>query len=144
MAEAASREIKKPFPQITPLNQPFWDGAKNGKLVMQRCKDCQSWVWCPRPVCGECGSDKLEWTELSGRGKIFAFTVIREVVGRALRGFAPDIPYVTAWVDLDEGPRFCSNVVGCPIESVHIDMPVEVVFYDTGEGVTLPKFKPRG
>jgi uncharacterized OB-fold protein len=138
-----SREIKKPLPQVTPLNHPFWDGAKAGKLVMQRCKDCQSWVWCPRPVCGECGSDHLEWTELSGRGKIFAFTVIREVVGRALRGFAPDIPYVTAWVDLDEGPRFCSNIVGCPIESVHIDMPVEVVFHDTGEGITLPKFKPR-
>ena len=137
------REIKKPLPQITPLNQPFWDGARNGKLVMQRCKDCQSWVWCPRPVCGECGSDLLEWTELSGHGKIFAFTVIREVVGRALRGFAPDIPYVTAWVDLDEGPRFCSNIVDCAIESVHIDMPVEVVFHDTGEGVTLPKFKPR-
>jgi len=138
-----SREIKKPLPQMTPLNQPFWDGAKNGKLIMQRCKDCRSWVWCPRPVCGECGSDNLEWTELSGRGKVFAFTVIREVVGRALRGFAPDIPYVTAWVDLDEGPRFCSNVVGCPIESVHIDMPVEVVFHDTGEGITLPKFKLR-
>ncbi len=143
MAEAAAREVKKPLPQITPLNQPFWDGAKKGKLIMQRCKDCRAWVWCPRPVCGECGSDKLEWTELSGRGKIFAFTVIREVVGRALRGFAPDIPYVTAWVDLDEGPRFCSNVVGCAIESVHIDMPVEVVFQDSGEGITLPKFKPR-
>jgi hypothetical protein len=143
MAEAAAREIKKPLPQITPLNQPFWDGARAGKLIMQRCKDCQSWVWCPRPVCGECGSDRLEWTELSGRGKIFAFTVIREVVGRALRGFAPDIPYVTAWVDLDEGPRFCSNIVACAIESVYIDMPVEVVFHDTGEGVTLPKFKPR-
>lgn len=143
MAEAATREIKKPLPQMTPLNQPFWDGAKNGKLIMQRCQDCRSWVWCPRPVCGECGSDRLEWTELSGRGKVFAFTVIREVVGRALRGFAPDIPYVTAWVDLDDGPRFCSNIVGCPIESVHIDMPVEVVFHDTGEGVTLPKFKPR-
>jgi len=139
-----TREIKKPLPQMTPLNQPFWDGAKNGKLIMQRCQDCQSWVWCPRPVCGECGSDRLEWTELSGRGKVFAFTVIREVVGRALRGFAPDIPYVTAWVDLDDGPRFCSNIVGCPIESVHIDMPVEVVFHDTGEGVTLPKFKPCG
>ncbi len=143
MAEAAAREVKKPLPQITPLNQPFWDGAKSGKLIMQRCKDCQSWVWCPRPVCGECGSDKLEWTELSGRGKIFAFTVIREVVGRALRGFTPDIPYVTAWVDLEEGPRFCSNVIGCPIESVHIDMPVEVIFHDSGEGITLPKFKPR-
>ncbi|HWP60695.1 MAG TPA: Zn-ribbon domain-containing OB-fold protein [Candidatus Acidoferrales bacterium] len=141
MAEAA-REIPKPLPQITPLNQPFWEGAKDGKLVMQRCKDCRAWVWCPRPVCGECGSDSLEWTPLSGRGKVFAFTVIREVVGHALRGFARDIPYVTAWIDLDEGPRFCSNIIGCPIESVRIGMDVQVTFEDTGQGVTLPKFKP--
>jgi hypothetical protein len=138
----AGREVKKPLPQITPLNQPFWDGAKNGKLIMQRCQDCESWVWCPRPLCGECGGANLQWTELSGRGKVFAFTVIREVVGRALRGFAPDIPYVTAWIDLDEGPRFCSNIIGCPIESVRIDMPVEVVFEPAGDGITLPKFKP--
>jgi uncharacterized OB-fold protein len=65
-------------------------------------------------------------------------------VGQALRGFAPDIPYVTAWIDLDDGPRFCSNIIGCPIENVKIGMNVEVVFEDTGEGVTLPKFKPRG
>ncbi len=142
MAEE-KRQIPKPLPQITPLTQPFWDGAKAGKLVMPRCKDCQSWVWCPRPVCGECGSDQLEWTQLSGRGKVFAFTVIREVVGRALRGFAPDIPYVTAWIDLDEGPRFCSNIIGCPIEDVKIDMDVEVVFEDAGHGITLPKFRSR-
>ena len=60
--------------------------------------------------------------QLSGRGNIFSFTVIREVVGQALRGFAPDIPYVTAWIDLDEGPRFCSNIVGCAVDKVHIDM----------------------
>ena len=142
MAEAA-REIKKPLPQITPLNEPFWNGAKNGKLIMQRCQDCQAWVWCPRPVCGECGGANLQWRELSGRGTVFAFTVIREVVGRALRGFAPDIPYVTAWIDLDEGPRFCSNIIGCPIEDVRIGMPVEVVFEPAAEGITLPKFKPQ-
>ena len=142
MAEAA-REIKKPLPEITPVNQPFWDAAKEGKLIMQRCKDCQSWIWCPRPICVECNSDKLEWTPLTGRGKIFSFTVIREVVGRELRGFAPDIPYVTAWIDLDEGPRICSNVIGCPIESVKIGMDVEVLFEDTGEGIFLPKFKPQ-
>jgi uncharacterized OB-fold protein len=142
MAEAA-REIKKPLPLITSLNEPFWNGAKNGKLVMQRCAECSAWVWCPRPVCAECGSDKLTWTELSGRGTVFAFTVIREVVGRALRGFAPDIPYVTAWIDLEEGPRFCSNIIGCPIDKVNIGMDVEVTFQDTGDGVTLPKFRPK-
>jgi uncharacterized OB-fold protein len=59
-----------------------------------------------------------------------------------LRGFAPDIPYVTAWIDLDKGPRICSNIIGCSIEKVYIDMPVEVVFEVSGEGVTLQKFKP--
>ncbi|MGH7828264.1 MAG: Zn-ribbon domain-containing OB-fold protein [Candidatus Binatia bacterium] len=142
MAEE-TKATRKPLPEITPLNQPFWAGTREGKLVMQSCSDCNAWVWCPRPVCGECGSDKLEWTQLSGRGKVFAFTVIREVVGRALRGFAPDIPYVTAWIDLDEGPRFCSNIIGCPIENVKIGMDLEAVFEDTGEGVTLPKFSPR-
>ena len=99
-----NRSIKKPIPEITPLNQPFWDGTKAGKLMIQKCQDCGTWVFCPRPVCGDCASDKLEWVEVSGKGKIFSFTVIREVVGQALRGFAPDIPYVTAWIDLDEGP----------------------------------------
>jgi uncharacterized protein len=88
-------EIKKPLPEITPVNQPFWDGAKAGKLVMQKCQNCRTWVFCPRPVCGDCASDKLEWVQVSGKGKVFSFTVIREVVGQALRGFAPDIPYVT-------------------------------------------------
>ena len=127
-----NKVIKKPLPEITPVNQPFWDGARAGKLMMQRCKDCQSWDFCPRPICVECNSDKLEWLQVSGKGKVFSFTVIREVVGQALRGFEPDLPYVTAWVDLDEGPRFCSNIIGCPVESVRIGMDVEVVFEDTG------------
>lgn len=141
MAEA-TKEIPKPLPEITPVTQPFWDGAAGGKLLMQRCRDCHSWVWCPRPACVECGSERLEWTPLSGRGRVFAFTVIREVVGRALRGFAKDIPYVTAWIDLEEGPRFCSNIVQCPIEKVAIGMAVEVLFEEAGSGIFLPKFKP--
>ena len=141
MAEPA-KEIKKPLPEITPTTQPFWEGTANGKLLIQRCSDCRSWVWCPRPACVECASEQLEWTSVSGRGHIFAFTVIREVIGRALRGFEKDIPYVTAWIDLEEGPRFCSNIVECPIEKVKIGMPVEVVFEEAGPGIFLPKFRP--
>ena len=138
-----STQIRKPLPEITPVNEPFWEGAKDGKLVMQKCRDCGSWIFCPRPICVECNSDRLEWVQVSGRGKVFSFTIIREVVGQALRGFAPDIPYVTAWIDLDEGPRFCSNIIGCPIEEVKIGMNVQAVFEDTGEGITLPKFRPH-
>ncbi|MBI4529713.1 MAG: OB-fold domain-containing protein [Deltaproteobacteria bacterium] len=136
------REIRKPLPEITPVTQPFWEAAAKGKLVMQRCSACRSWIWCPRPACVECGSENLRWTPLSGHGKVFAFTVIREVVGRALRGFARDIPYVTAWIDLDEGPRFCSNVVECSADQVAIGMDVEVVFEEARQGVFLPKFRP--
>ena len=64
------------------------------------------------------------------------------MTGRALRGFEKDIPYVTAWIDLEEGPRFCSNIVECPIEKVEIGMPVEVVFEEAGPGIYLPKFRP--
>jgi uncharacterized OB-fold protein len=142
MAEAI-KDIPKPLPEITPITKPFWEAAAGGKLVMQRCGDCHSWVWCPRPACVECGSEKLNWTPLSGRGHVFAFTVIREVVGRALRGFEKEIPYVTAWIDLDEGPRICSNVVGCPIQKVAIGMKVEVFFEEAGQGISLPKFKAR-
>jgi uncharacterized OB-fold protein len=141
MAEE-TKEIRKPLPEITPVNQSFWESAKAGKLVMQKCKDCGSWIFCPRPICVECNSDNLDWVQVSGRGKVFSFTIIREVVGQALRGFAPDIPYVTAWIDLDEGPRFCSNIIGCTVEDVKIGMNVQAVFEDAGDGIRLPKFKP--
>ena len=141
MAEA--RDVAKPLPEVTPVTKPFWDAAAQKKLVMQKCADCGAWVWCPRPLCGECGSDRLTWTALSGRGEVFAFTVIREVVGRALRGFEKDLPYVTAWIDLEEGPRICSNIVDCPIEAVKIGMPVEVLFDEARDGIFLPKFRLR-
>src|SRR4029450_2610274 len=114
-----NKAIKKPLPEITPVNQPFWDGAKAGKLMMQKCQNCGTWVFCPRPVCGDRASDKLEWVQVSGRGKIFSFTVIREVVGQALRGFATDIPYVTALFDLGDGPAVCSKTLRGPIGHAH-------------------------
>lgn len=142
MAEP-SRERRKPVPEIVPLTQPFWEATARKQLVIQRCTDCRAWVWCPRPACVECGSEKLQWTPVSGRGKIFAFSVIREVVGRSLRAFEGDIPYVTAWVDLEEGPRLTSNIVNCPTEKLRIGMEVDPVFEEAAPGIFLPKFKPR-
>ncbi len=79
---------------------------------------------------------------MSGRGIVFSFTVIPEVVGHGVQGFAKEIPYVVAWIDLEEGPRFCSNVVGCPVEEIYIGMSVEVLFENVTTQITLPKFKP--
>ena len=135
---------RKPLPQINAVTRPFWEAAAQRRLSMPRCRSCAAFVWPPRPTCGECGDADLQWTPLSGRGSVYSFTIIRQVVGGAAsRAFEPDIPYVVAWIDLDEGPRMVSNLVGCPIEEVTIGMAVEVVFEQASADVWLPKFKPR-
>ena len=136
-------ESEKPLPKINPLTEPFWEAAKNKSLIIQHCGNCGVFVWCPNPSCTECGNDHLEWKPVSGQGTVFSFTIIRHVLERRGRGFENDVPYIVAWIDLDEGPRFCSNVVDCPVENITIGMPVEVVFLETGGGIFLPKFRPR-
>ena len=139
----AELDVSKPLPAITTEAKPFWDAAALQKLIIQRCKDCNAWVWTPRPSCNECGSEKVEWTQMSGKGEVYSFTVIRQVVGRAAsKAFEPDIPYVIAWVDLDEGPRLITNIIGCSVEDVKLGMKVTVQFEKASEKLWLPKFKP--
>lgn len=139
----AELDVSKPLPAITTEAKPFWDAAAQQKLMIQRCQDCNAWVWTPRPSCNECGSEKVEWTQMSGKGEVYSFTVIRQVVGRAAsKAFEPDIPYVIAWVDLAEGPRLITNIIGCPVEDVKLGMKVTVQFEKASEKVWLPKFKP--
>ena len=133
----------KPLPRVTELTQPFWNGAREGKLVLQCCGSCGEFVWCPQPACTTCGGTDLEWRQVSGHGTVYSFTVIREIVGRGSRGFADDIPYVVAWIDLDEGPRLCSNVIGCGVDEVAIGMKVEAVFEEITPEISLPKFRPQ-
>ncbi len=136
-------EPHRPLPEITELTTPFWQAAKGGRLVMQRCHSCNELVWCPRPSCVECGGENLTWDELSGRGTVYSFTIIRQLAGRGARAFEKEIPYVIAWVDLEEGPRFYTNIVGCEVDDVEIGMAVEVVFDPVSDDISLPKFKPR-
>ena len=139
----AELDVSKPLPAVTTEAKPFWDSAAQQKLIIQRCHDCNAWVWTPRPSCNECGSEKVEWTSMSGKGEVYSFTVIRQVVGRAAsKAFEPDIPYVIAWVDLAEGPRLITNIIGCPVEDVKLGMKVTVQFEKASEKVWLPKFRP--
>mgnify|MGYP001994851712 CR=1 FL=1 len=136
-------DVRKPLPAITTEAKPFWDAAAQQKLMIQRCKACNAWVWTPRPSCNECGSQSVEWTRMSGNGEIYSFTVIRQVVGRAAsKAFEPDIPYVIAWVDLDEGPRMITNIVGCVVENVKLCLKVTVQFEQVSDKLWLPKFRP--
>src|SRR5262249_58722873 len=79
----AELDVRKPLPGITTEAKPFWDAAAQQKLVMQRCHDCRAWVWTPRPSCFECGSERIEWTQMSGTGEVYSLTVFLQVVGRA-------------------------------------------------------------
>jgi uncharacterized OB-fold protein len=127
------------LPVINEDSAPFWDYCRRHELRMQQCKSCGYIRFPASVVCPKCHSLEAEWVKLSGRGKVWSFIVYRQVYHPA---FKDDIPYAVAIIELDEGPRLESNVIGCKMEDIHIDMPVDVTFEDANDEITLPKFKP--
>lgn len=139
MTSPARPAIPKPLPQPTPVSQPFWDAAKERRLSIQRCGSCERYVFYPRPLCPYCGSTELTWTDVSGRGVVYSYTIARRAT---MRAFAEEVPYVIAIVELTEGPHMTTHIVGCEAEAVAIGMPVEATFEDANDEVTLVKFRP--
>jgi uncharacterized OB-fold protein len=127
----------KALPQPTPVSAPYWQAAREGRLVVQRCDDCAHAQLYPRMLCTRCGSERLGFRDASGRGRVKSFTVIRRAVSAA---YEPDVPYVVALIELAEGPTLMSNVVGCAPESVRIGAPVRVRFDAWTPEVTVPVF----
>jgi uncharacterized OB-fold protein len=137
-----TREYKKPLPTPSQVSQPFWDAAKEHRLVFQRCTKCGTRVFYPRDVCPgpDCfGIGTLEWVESSGKGWVYAFNISYQPAHPA---FADDVPYVLAIIELEEGWRMNSNVVNIDPNDVTIGMRVEVVWDDVTPEFTLPKFQP--
>ena len=130
----------KPLPEPSEVSQPFWDAAKQHRLVLQRSAKTGKYVYYPRSVSPYGADDVLSWTELSGRGTVYTYTIARRATAPQWAG---EEPYVIAIVELDEGPHLTTNVVGCPPEDVRVGMPVEVSFTDVTPEVTLVHFKPR-
>ena len=102
----------------------FWEGCLNAQLVLPRCDACGELIWYPRRFCPFCGSAAVTDVAISGRGIVYSFTVIRKGVGP----FRDAAPYVLAYIELEEGPRIQSNIIGVDPETVHIGQRVEVVF----------------
>ena len=131
-------EPKRFVPQPTPETQPFWDGTKQGELRLQRCDACTHVYFPPRPFCPKCANRKVSWFKASGRGRLFSYVIHH----RPAPGFKP--PYSIAVVELAEGPRMMTNIVGCPQtpEALQLDMPLQVLFRAESDEITLPFFEP--
>lgn len=141
MTQAVQSSKAKPSPVPTPASLPFWEGCRAGELRLQRCAGCGRHVLYPRPRCPHCHSDQLEWVRASGRGKLHSYVISH----LPAPGWEGDLPYVIAVVELEEGPRMLSSLVGVPPqpERLSLDMPLAVVFERRGEEV-LPLFQPAG
>ncbi|MGW2151315.1 MFS transporter [Nonomuraea bangladeshensis] len=130
-----------PAPVPIPETLPFWEGAANGELRVQRCASCERHYFYPRPFCPACGSADVAWTTVSGAARLLSYVINH----RPLPPFDPATPVVVALVELAEGPRLMTNIVGVPPEPEHLelDMPLQVCFVERGEH-TLPVFAPAG
>jgi len=134
---------KRPMPQFfEPDTQAFWDATKDEKLVYQQCNDCNEVVFTPRAHCTNCGGDNLAQKESKGEGAVYTYSVVRQNRNPA---FADLGAYALAYIDLDEGFRMLSNVVGVdnPLTDVNVGQRVKVTFEKQDEGdYPIPLFEP--
>ena len=130
--------IPKPKPRPAPESLPYWQAASEHRLALPKCEDCQKFWFPPSRTCPHCLSANFSFQNVSGKGKIFSFVTFHRVYRPA---FTNDVPYVVALIELDEGPRLLSNIMGVTHDQVKCEMRVEVVFDDYDEDISIPKFK---
>jgi uncharacterized protein len=142
---ALTQTPSKPVPIPDEDSLPFFNGARRGVLLLRRCCACATFmsptggIGTPlRPRCVSCFSAELEWARASGRGTLYSFALMHQVYDPA---FADEVPYNIAVVELDEGVRMTTNVVGCAHDELSIGMPLEVTFEHVSEEVAIPKFR---
>ena len=130
----------KPAPVVTPETEPFWDAAQREELCIQRCNACGRHYFYPRPFCPRCSSDDVAWVQVSGRATLHSYVINH----RPVPGWEDDGPYAIAVVELEEGPRMATSIVGLPNTPEHLvlDMRLRVCFEEQG-GMKIPKFRPE-
>ncbi|MCI0441405.1 MAG: Zn-ribbon domain-containing OB-fold protein [Chloroflexi bacterium] len=131
---------RKAIPQPTPETQLFWEKARQHELWIQRCGDCAHVFFPPRAFCPKCLSKSVEWFRASGRGTLYSYMINH----RPAPGFEAEAPYAIAVVQLEEGPRMMTNIVGIENtpEKLVLDMPLVVTFEDIQPDISLPKWMP--
>jgi uncharacterized protein len=126
-----------PVPVANADSLPYWNAARERRLLIRKCSACESLHFMPRHLCPVCWSDNLEWVESKGSGSVHSFTIIRRA---PIAAFNAHAPYVVALIELDEGPRMVANILGEDALSVEIGDRVNVTFEDRGEGALVPQF----
>lgn len=139
MTEATA--YNKPLPSLDEANRPFWTAAREGRLALQHCGECGKVRYPINHVCPSCLSERFEWKPVSGRGTVHASIVFHQVYNQA---FAGDVPYNVSLIQLEEGPRMLSNVVGIPPAEVKVGDKVQVVFDPVTPDISIPRFRRAG
>jgi uncharacterized OB-fold protein len=137
-----SEQNRKPLPAVDDLSLPFWEAAKQHKLVVQRCQECSYFNHPPRLACDACQSQQLQFEPVSGQGTIYTFTVMHQP---NIAGFEDQIPYINILVELEEQPLLfmVSNLPDSEKDKVRIGGQVEAYFEDVNDEITLPQFRLR-
>ena len=131
-------QTDRPVPSPNPGTAPYWKAAREHRLMLPRCLACGKYHFYPRSHCPFCASRSLAWEPCSGKGVIYSFT---EVFRAPSEAFAADVPYVVAIVALEEGPHLMTRLVLTSGMSPRIDQPVEVLYEDLDEELSLPRFR---
>ena len=129
-----------PVPTPDEASAPYFEGAAAGRLMLMRCVACGAHRYPSRDRCDVCWSTETEWVEASGRAALHSWVIFHQVYHPA---FKERVPYNVAMVELEEGPRISTNIVGCENDALRAGMPLQVTFETVAEGVAIPKFRPR-
>jgi hypothetical protein len=117
----------------------FWEAAKERRLLIRHCLECDAYSYYPRPFCPACWSERVEWHEAAGEGTLYTWSVI---YSNDQPPFSDRVPYVAAIVDLAEGPRMMTNVVDCAFDDLRVGMRLQVTFQPISDDYTIPVFVP--
>ena len=139
--EPGAAAYARPRPTITAANAPFWDALRQHRLVLPRCGRCGATSLPPGPVCPFCLSLQIDWYDAEGVGRVTSWVVYNRIYHPAL---AEAIPYAVVEVELAEGPRLTSSLVGVANQAITAGLEVEVVYDDVASDLTLHRFRPRG
>jgi uncharacterized OB-fold protein len=138
--EIRAGEWTKPLPAPDVISAEYWSALSSGRLLVQHCPDCGHYQFYPRALCTSCGSEPV-FREVSGRGTVYTFTVIRQ---NGVPAFQSDVPYVVAMIQLEEGVRLMGNVTGCPVEEVRVGMEVRPYAVPAEPGIGILQWEPAG